>query len=357
MKVQRAQLAQTGRLTWMVLGEDYLPIQPIDDFLVYCENLERSPNTIRAYAYHLKLYWEYLTEAQLDWATANVLDKIADFVAWLRRPDGAPAILPLRQESTINVILAAVAAFYQFHERVGTVPASHLYSLQHIPHRAYKSFLYHITKSQPVLTCLIQLPTPQRVPDILTPTQVQQLLAACQRTRDKFLVSLLYETGMRIGQALGLQHQDIQTWANVIQIVPRLDNPNHARPKHPTLYTIPVSMELMALYRDYLTDELEESASVYVFVNRWAGHIDQPLQYSSVVALFRRLSHKTGIPVHPHMLRHTHATELLRGGMPVPYVQQRLGHAQIQTTLHYIHLTDSDLKKAYQEYIEKRRTS
>jgi site-specific recombinase XerD len=139
MKVQRVQIPETDRISWMVLDDDCLPIQPIDDFLAYCENVERSPNTLKSYAYHLKLYWEYLCDANLEWITANQLDKIADFVAWLRCP--APAYDALifqeteakRQESTVNAILSAVAAFYEYHERLGTAPSGSLYRLQAMP--------------------------------------------------------------------------------------------------------------------------------------------------------------------------------------------------------------------------------
>jgi integrase/recombinase XerD len=358
MKVQRAQIPDTNRFTWIVLDDDYLPVRPIDDFLVYCENIERSPNTIKSYAHHLKLYWEYLKDTDLDWTSANVLDKMANFVAWLRCPRDVLFFEEqeaVRRESTINAILSAVASFYQYQERVGTVPESSMYSLQNLPRQRYKHFLHHITKSKPTLTRLVKLKEPKCSPETLTPDQVKRLIDACRRTRDKFLIGLLYESGMRIGQALGLKHQDIQTWANAIQIVPREDNPNASRAKRIEPYTVHVSIELMALYRDYLIDELDEIKNDYVFVNLWSGQIGQPMRYSTVAALFRRLSKKTGVRVHPHMLRHTHATELIRSGMSVAYVQKRLGHAQIQTTMEYTHPTDTDLKKAYQDYEESRR--
>lgn len=71
--------------------------------------------------------------------------------------------------------------------------------------------------------------------------------------------------------------------------------------------------------------------------------------------MFRRLSKKTGIKVNPHLLRHTHATELIRAGWDMSYVQKRLGHADIQTTINtYIHLSDEDMRKEYDKYIEQR---
>ena len=161
---------------------------------------------------------------------------------------------------------------------------------------------------------------------------------------------------MRIGQALGLRHADIQSWDNVIRVVPRDDNSNGARAKIKDAHTIHVSADLMCLYADYLVYEFDEIESDYVFVNLWEGERGRPMTYGSVADLFRRLSRKTGILVHPHMLRHTHATELLRSGWDAAYVQKRLGHAQIQTTINtYTHLTDDDMKKAYQAYTEKMR--
>ena len=197
MKTQRAIVPETNRETWMVLDDDYLPVKPVEDFLAYCDNIERSPNTVKMYAHHLKLYWEYLQDAQLDWSSANVIDKIADFVAWLRSPAPAPFDTILvkeqeakRQESTVNAILSAVAAFYEFHERVGDVeqPGS-LYRLQVMPRQRYKSFLYHIAKSKPVLSKMVKLKEPRRLPQTLKPDQVKQLIDACQRYRDKLLIT------------------------------------------------------------------------------------------------------------------------------------------------------------------------
>jgi integrase/recombinase XerD len=138
--------------------------------------------------------------------------------------------------------------------------------------------------------------------------------------------------------------------------VPRDDNSNGARAKTKDPYAIPVSADLMRLYADYLVYECDEIESDYVFVNLWEGERGPPLTYGSVADLFRRLSRKTGVAVHPQMLRHTHATELLRSGWDPSLVQKRLGHAHIQTTMNtYTHLTDDDLKNAYHEYIEKVR--
>lgn len=358
MKVQRVQIAGQDRVTWLVIGDNYLPIRPIQDYLTYLEHLERSPHTIRAYAHHLCLYWQYLQEAQLDWTSVG-LSELAEFVSWLRQPQSSiismQEQISQRSESTINAILASVAMLYDYHERMSTVKGPTFYKERWQPSRRYKGLLHHITKHKPVQTRLVKLKVPRRIPHTLTPEQVQQFIEACHRLRDKFLISLLYESGLRVGQALGLRHEDIHSWDNVIRVVPRNDNENGARAKTREAYSIPISPSLMQLYTDYLLHEFDETESDFVFVNLWEGNRGQPMKYETVVALFRRLSARTGLAVHPHLLRHTHATDLLRSGMDAAYVQKRLGHASVQTTINtYVHLGDEDLKQAYQQYVESR---
>ena len=94
MKVQRAKIYEG--FTWTVLGENFLPtepIEPIEQFLAYLRSTERSPNTVRSYAYHLKLYWQFLHDSNREWARAN-LESLADFISWLRKPN--PRIVSIR---------------------------------------------------------------------------------------------------------------------------------------------------------------------------------------------------------------------------------------------------------------------
>jgi integrase len=346
-------------VTWAVLGDDYLPVRPIQQFINYLESIERSPNTIRSYAFHLKLYWEYLKDNQKDWTKVKVSD-LADFIAWLRNPQPGTASMQeqeaKRTEATVNLTITSVAMFYDYQERLGLVENIPLYTTQIQPGRRYKSFLHHINKGKPVRTKLLKLKEPKRSVETLTKEEVRQLIEACHRIRDKFLIALLYETGMRIGQALGLRLEDIRSWDNLIWIVPRSNNVNGVRAKTRQTYSIHVSQELMGLYTDYILNEFGECESDYVFVNLWDGVIGHPMRYGAVADLFRRLSKKTGIAAHPHMLRHTHATDLIRDGWDAAHVQKRLGHAQVQTVLNtYTHLSDEDMKEAYKDYLNKRK--
>lgn len=356
VQVQRIRIPDSSRQTWLVIGDDYLPIEPIQNYLRYLESLERSPNTIQSYAGHLKLFWEFLQHVHLDWKEIT-LENLADFIHWLRSPD--PKVVSLqpqqakRTEKTINTILSAVCGLYEFQERIGATVGVDAYRYQFQPGRKYKSFLDHINKGKEVRTRLLKVKEPKKFPGCLTSEQLKQLIDACNRIRDKFLICLLHETGLRIGEALGLRHEDIySTGAHEIHVIPRLDNYNGARVKSGTERVVHVTKDLMKIYADYLIEEYPEDIdSDYVFVNIWEGERGTPMTYAAVDSLFRRLSKKTSVNAHPHLLRHTHATELIRAGWDMAHVQKRLGHSSVQTTIDtYTHLTDEDLKKAYQEY-------
>ena len=358
MKLQKAKLLD-GRVAWMVLNDDYLPIEPIQKYLRYLDNLSRSPNTIQSYARDLKLYWEFLLNSNLDWHSVTI-ENLADFINRLRNP--RPGVISLqpqessRSEKTINRALTCVCGFYEFHERIGSSSGVKAYRYQFQPGRKYKPFLQGIAKTKEVKTKLLKVKEPSTLPRCLTTDEVRKLINGCNNKRDKFLICLLYETGMRIGEALGLRHGDIHSAGeNSIEVVHRHDNFNEARAKSGDRL-IHVSKDLMKLYSDYLIEEYPSDIdSDYVFVNCWKGRPGYPMTRANVNTLFRRLFLKTGIKASPHLFRHTHATELIRVGWDMSHVQKRLGHANIQTTINtYVHLTDADLKEEYQKYWQRK---
>lgn len=357
MRVQRIRLTQTDKATWIVLDDSNKLIQPIRDYLRYLDNTGKSPNTIHGYAGHLKLFWEFLRDYQLDWETITLIE-LSEFIPWLRQNDLEPSSMEAqeskRSETTINQMISTVYNFYEFHRRNGTVKGIDGYQERHIK-KKYKPFLHHISKGKPTSIKLLKLKEPKKLPKVLEKEQVESLIQACHHIRDKFLLILLYETGIRIGQALGLRHQDIRSWDNEIDVIFRDDNANNARSKSPNQNIIHVSKELMGLYSQYLIEEYPEDIdSDYVFVNIWNGKKGKPLNYSTVNGLFNALEKRTSIKVTPHMFRHTHATELIRSGWNIAYVQKRLGHSSVQTTINtYAHLDNDDMKKVYEEYIEK----
>ncbi|MGW7384485.1 tyrosine-type recombinase/integrase [Streptomyces sp. NPDC054794] len=207
---------------------------------------------------------------------------------------------------------------------------------------AWKPFLHHVTKGKPQPRRAISLKTPKKLPRILTASEIQTVLDACERLRDR----LLFDSGMRIGEVLGLRHEDWAVAERELSVVPRL-NDNGARTKSATTRTIPVSAALIRLYADYMHTEYGDLDSDYVFVNLWGAPRGHAMTYAAVYDLVRRLRRKTGIDYDSHWYRHTYATRLLRGGTPIEVVSKLLGHACLTTTTDtYGHLTAEDARRA-----------
>jgi integrase/recombinase XerD len=232
MIVQRVVMPVTDAVSWTVL-HDGVPIEPVEKYLAYLAALERSPNTVRAYALSLRLWFEFLEAAGVDWATVGVED-VARFVAWLRAPAENVIVLDVgtarRSPATVNRHLAAVFGFYDHHARGGVAVATELVAWRRVGRGSYEPLLHHVTKGRPVRTRPLKLHAVRRAPRTLEATEVVAVLAACERARDRFLLSLLAETGMRVGQALGLRHADFVSRAKEVRIVPRGDNPTGPGP-------------------------------------------------------------------------------------------------------------------------------
>jgi integrase len=160
------------------------------------------------------------------------------------------------------------------------------------------------------------------------------------------LWSVAEETGMRIAEVLSLQHRDWHTGRGdtaFVEVVPR-EHPHGLRVKGGAYRKLYVSDELDRLYGDYLVVLCERGAdtavadldAAYVFVNLEREPRFSPMRAESVYALVGRLRCQLAgvVPVAwtPHWFRHSHATALLLGGVPLHVVSRRLGHADVQTT-------------------------
>ena len=340
----------TGAQSWTVVNDELVIVIPAEAYLAHLAAIERSPNTVKAYAHGLRLWFEFLDARSLAWDRIGV-EEVSRFAAWLRAPGDNVIVFDdrsaRRSESTVNRHLAAVFGLYDFHHRSGVAVASNLVAWRRVSRGAYKPFLHHVSAGRPVATRPVRLRAPQRLAKTLEPVEVSTILGACDRLRDRFLFALLAETGMRVGQALGLRHEDFVSRDRRVVIVPRDDNANGARAKCRAPVELPISSQLVRLYSDYMHVEYGTLDSDYVFVNLWSAPRGRPLRYDAVAKLVARLRSRTGIDFSPHTLRHTRATELIRSGTPIEVVSKLLTHRSVTTTSStYVHLDAEDLRAA-----------
>jgi integrase/recombinase XerD len=248
----------------------------------------------------------------------------------------------------VNRKLAAVSSFYAHQARHGAEVSDLLAAWRAGGRGGWKPFLHHISKNKPYRGRAIALKAPKKLPRILAAAEMQAILDACTRLRDRFFFAVLHETGCRAGEALGLRHEDIAAAESEVSIVAR-ENANGARAKSGGR-TVPVGPDLIRLYADYLHEEYGSIDSDHVFVNIWAEPKGHAWTYQAAYDLVLRLRARTGIAFDPHWFRHSAATRWLRDGVPVEVVSTLLGHSSVTVTWSvYGHLTAEDARAALEK--------
>jgi integrase/recombinase XerD len=349
--VRRVFLPACATESFTVVGPDLRPVELVDEYLAWLTDCERSPNTVEAYAHDLRAFWTFLAERELDWDRVGVME-LGEFAAWARRP--AANVIVLAEESarlsarTVNRMLSGVVGFYEFQARRGSTLAQDLVVKTRSGRGGYKPFLHGIARSRPRGRA-VRLPERQFLPKTLSLEQVAAVIDCQERLRDRFLFALLASTGMRIGQALGLRHEDVVAWERRIVIRAREDAPRRARSKGGAEGGVPVPSELMRLWNDYMHEEYRDLDCDFVFVNLWGGQLGRPLSYSNVDRIVERTQQKVGFRFTAHLLRHTFATLAYRDGVQLEVIGALLTHRSPSSTLIYTHPTAEDLRAVLAE--------
>ena len=352
-----------GQRKYLLIGSEGIPITPVVKYLKYLDQTGKSHNTLKTYCYGLKHYFTFLEETGKDYKQIT-LQGMTEFVSWLQNPYRNSKVItasPMASKltaKTVNLTITVVTNFYDYLYRNDELPtdvADKLMKQIYVGNgKRYKGFLHHITKGNPVTKNLLKVKEPKKKLKTLTKEQVVQLVQATSNIRDEFLLNLLFETGLRIGEVLSLHIVDFKRDYRIgyhIQLVDRGELENGAKLKT-NERKIEISSDLMNLYDDYLyevLDELETDTN-FLFVKLKGANKGEPLEYTDVQSLFKRLKQKTGIDAHPHLLRHTHASIYYQTTKDVKLVQERLGHAQIQTTMDiYVHQTDEEIRAEWEK--------
>lgn len=357
MKVQEVKLDNNIR-RYLLIDNAGMPVLPVAKYLKYLDNGEKSSNTQKTYCYALKHYFEYLNEVDIDYKNADI-NVLSNFIGWLRNPHesiNTVSITPTkakRTEKTVNLIVTVITNFYDYLFRTEEIDNDIVDKLMKQiftgGNTSYKGFLHHITKDKPSNKNILKIKEPRRKIKVLSKEDVEVVCKATSNIRDEFIIRALFETGLRIGELLSLFIEDFiydHNNGHKIRLVDRGELQNGAKLKTGER-EIYISQELMDLFDDYeyeVLDELEIDTN-FVFVKLRGENKGNPLEYADISSLFKRLKLKTGIDVHAHLLRHTHATIYYRKTKDIKQVQERLGHSQIQTTMNmYLHPSDEDIR-------------
>ncbi|EJP6471259.1 transposase [Clostridium sporogenes] len=350
---------EDGKERYFVAGDDGLPIEPILKFIRFKDNTNFARNTLRMYCQHLKLYFEYLQQRELDFEGVTI-DDLALFVNWLQNPYKSLKVIPTHQVETarsprtVNIIVNTVLAFYDYilrHEEYSNNISDRLRKFVSTPSRNFKGFLYGIAHEQKKITSnILKLKVPKSKPKTLSKGEIETLIRGCNNLRDKFLLILLYETGMRIGEALSLWIEDFDISDMVIDLQDRGELENNAEIKTVSSpRRIDISQNLADMFMEYIAEyHTEEVETNHIFIKISGDNKYKAMNYIDVDNLFRTLKKKTDIYVTPHMFRHTSLTTLRMANWQPELLRIRAGHKNIYTTLNtYIHPSDEEITEEF----------
>jgi len=349
------------------------PLVVVSHFLHHLSARGYSPNTISAYAYDLLHFTRFLSHQLLTFEGFTPAHSLA-FLDYLSHvPSRGQAqrvglVLCTTTENgcsttrlsppTINRIFAAVSSFYeyliisgQFTSRENPIlkiddPISARVSDHHRP------FMGHASKQRPIRRA-VRVRTVQRVPRPMSEEQVKHLLDSLHLLRDKAMVLLMVQGGLRPGEVLNLHHEDIQYGRRRIVIRHRTDHPKGVRTKSRTERIVdlhePEALQALSAY--IMQERPTETESTFVFLVGGRGmRRCEPLGYHALVKLFERHCERLHMRepwMTPHALRHTHATKMWEGGMRELTLQKRLGHASPESTRIYTRVTDAVVVAEY----------
>ena len=195
---------------------------------------------------------------------------------------------------------------------------------------------------------------PRLLPEVLTVAEVELLLAgrgdeSASGIRDRALLELLYASGLRISEAVGLDRDYIDLEGGLVRVVGKGDRERQ----------VPVGEVAVVWLRRYVADarpqflaqghgpggRSEAGHGGPLFLSVRGDRLDRRRAWEMLVDAARIAGLKNGIS--PHTLRHSFATHLLEGGADLRIVQELLGHASISTTQLYTHLTGERIKDVY----------
>jgi integrase/recombinase XerD len=194
----------------------------------------------------------------------------------------------------------------------------------------------------------------ERVPGVLSPTAVEELIKAPQPgdrfyLRDRALLETLYATGCRASEVVGLKIADVYLDAAFCRCTGKGSKQR----------VVPLGRPAIAALREYLAVKEESkpgppmgSSSTSPTPSVFTSKSGRPLTRILLWSLVKKYCKRAALPqtVSPHTLRHSFATHLLAGGADLRTVQELLGHASIQTTQHYTHVDRERLKAIHRQF-------
>ena len=309
----------------------------------YLEHLEieknRSPKTLENYAFYLGRFLEYLGSDRSP--TAITHEEVRKYRLWLNRlidVHGEPL-----KKNTQNYHLIALRSFLKYLSKrdIKTLAAEKI-ELMKMPDRDV-SFLDGSDLNR-ILEAPLEIQNDSESPNTVL-----------QKYRDKSILELLFSTGLRVSELIGLKIDTVNLKRDEFSIEGKGGKRRVVFLSEQAKHWIKKYLGLRKDMNPYLFVSHDKRTKQKKKSNKQSQY--DPLTTRSVQRLVKKYAKIAGItkPVSPHTLRHSYATDLLQNGADIRSVQAMLGHSSITTTQIYTHITDKELKNIHKKFHGKKR--
>nr|AAP74068.1 putative transposase [Rhodococcus erythropolis] len=353
----RLSLESGTEAAWMMSGPSADKYPLVNEYLAYLTDRNYSPRTVRAYGYDLLAFCRWLESHSNDIDSVTT-DTVLDFMRHCRETaiEGRPAnVLSMTGKrldhysaTTINHRLAALTGLFTFRtlrepELRNPIPSGR--EARRVSAEERDGLLGHLVR--PKRRSALRLREPRRLPRPLDRREAADLLSSLRTWRDRSIAGLMLLSGLRSGEILALDGTDIDIGARWIRVFGK-----GAKERR-----VPLDVEVAGLIQTYLLTERPESSSPRLFLVAKGPNRGQPLTPAGLRTIFRYHRIKSGVPAgHPHALRHTFGTAMAEAGVDLAVMQALLGHAHVDTTARYIHLTPTHVKAEFDAARTRLRT-
>lgn len=207
--------------------------------------------------------------------------------------------------------------------------------LKYLAQRGYKGIINHEVVGVPKRG--------DTVVEFLTPSQVQQFLDTAlepragyshrSRTRNAAIIALLYASGIRVSELCHLNRDFLKPGMNEFTVVGKGRKARICFVDERAKYYL----------NKYLMLRSDNNPALFI------GNMGNRITKDNIAVMFRVNSRRSGLSAHPHTMRHSYATNLLKNNTNLLFVSKFLGHSSVQTTEMYTHVVDEDLRAIYNQ--------
>lgn len=281
-----------------------------EEYELAARSSNRSPNTINSMRYHVRRFAIFLEAHDYPMTCESVTPRVMrEFITSLTGTYAAITV-------TNNVIALKTLFAFGLREELIEVDPTKRVSAPRMPHTTYAIF---------------------------DNADVDVLLRACNRgtftgLRDFAIVILLFDSGIRASELIGITDVDIDWQRGLICVLGKGSKERY----------VPVSARSLRVIKRYIN---KRNASVdHRFTATFVNQLGEPLSRSGLFQLLKRLGKRTGLHVHPHKFRHSFAVNALRNNAREFDIQDCLGHTTLTMTKHYARQSAVDLSERHKRF-------